>query len=101
MYDFGWALQALKNRCAVARAGWSGPQQFAYMVPAAAYPAQTGVAKAAFPLGLVPYRAYLALKTVQGDVAVWTPSTSDLLANDWMLAWRPEEASQALKGETK
>lgn len=62
------------------------PRMFAYIVPAASYPAQTGAAKAHFgENGMVPYRAYWALKTAQDDVATWTPSGSDTLAEDWVI----------------
>ena len=84
--NFGLALEALKLGRCVSRAGWNAAGQFVYLVPANSYPAQTDVAKAHFGAGaLVPYRAYLALKTVQGDVATWAPSCSDTLAEDWML----------------
>ncbi len=83
---FGMALEALKLGQRVARAGWNGAGQFVYLVPAASYPAQTGAAKAHFGAGaLVPYRAYLALKTAQGDIATWAPSCSDALAEDWQI----------------
>lgn len=80
----GQAIEAMKQGAKVARAGWNGSGMFAYYVPANSYPAQTGVAKQHFGDGaLVPYRAYLALKTAQGDVATWAPSCSDALAEDW------------------
>ena len=83
---FGMALEALKLGERVARAGWNGAGQFVYLVPAASYPAQTGAAKAYFGAdALVPYRAYLALKTAQGDIATWAPSCSDALAEDWQI----------------
>lgn len=83
---FGAAIEALKAGWRVARAGWNGAGQCVYLVPAAAYPAQTGAAKAIFgDAALVPYRAYLALKTAQGDVATWAPSCSDTLAEDWRI----------------
>lgn len=82
--DFGKALEALKNGQRVARAGWNGDGMFAYLVPPASYPVQTGAAKEHFGEGsMVPYRAYLALKTVDDDVATWAPSCSDVLAEDW------------------
>lgn len=84
MNNFGEALAALKEGKRVARRGWNGQGMFAYLVPAASYPVQTGAAKEHFGEGsLVPYRAYLALKTAQGDVATWAPSASDVLADDW------------------
>lgn len=83
---FGLAVEAMKQGKRVARAGWNGLGMFAYYVPAASYPAQTGVAKAFYGEGaLVPYRAYMALKTAQGDVATWSPSCSDALADDWLI----------------
>ena len=83
---FGQAIEAMKAGAKVARAGWNGAGMFAYYVPAASYPAQTGVAKAFYGEGaLVPYRAYMALKTAQGDVACWAPSGSDALADDWLI----------------
>ena len=83
---FGHALEAMKAGHRVTRTGWNGKGQFVYYVPAASYPVQTGAAKAHFGEGtLVPYRAYLALKTTSGDVATWTPSCSDVLAEDWIV----------------
>lgn len=82
--SFGSAIEALKQGYKVARIGWNGSGMFAYYVPENSYPAQTNIAKEAFPDGMVPYRAYLALKTAQNDIATWSPSTSDALAEDWM-----------------
>ena len=84
--SFGMAIEALKLGKCAARAGWNGAGQFVYLVPAASYPAQTAIAKAHFGAdATVPYRAYLALKTAQGDVATWAPSCSDALAEDWQI----------------
>lgn len=83
---FGDALAALKSGAKVARSGWNGAGMFVYLVPAASYPVQTGAAKSHFGEGsMVPYRAYLALKTAQDDVATWAPSGSDALAEDWAI----------------
>lgn len=84
LLSFGAALGALKAGFKVARVGWNGKGQFVYLVPAASYPAQTGAAKAHFGDGaMVPYNAYLALKTVDERVSTWVPSVSDCLAEDW------------------
>jgi hypothetical protein len=83
---FGQAIEAAKQGKRIARQGWNGKGMFAYIVPAASYPAQTGAAKQYFgENSLVPYRAYWALKTVQEDIATWTPSGSDTLAEDWLI----------------
>jgi hypothetical protein len=81
---FSSALEALKEGKKVTRAGWNGKGMFAYLVPAQKFPANTDVAKETFG-DEVPYRAYLALKTVQDDIACWTPSISDILSNDWLV----------------
>lgn len=83
--NFGQAIEAAKSGKKIARKGWNAAGMFAYIVPAASYPAQTGVAKEYFGEKLVPYRAYWALKTAQEDVATWTPSGSDSLAEDWII----------------
>lgn len=81
---FGHALEALKTGRRIARAGWNGKGMFAYYVPAASYPVQTGAAKAHFGEGsMVPYNAYLALKTVDDTVSTWVPSVNDVLSEDW------------------
>lgn len=85
-FSFGDAVLLMKLGKKVARKGWNGSGMFAYYVPAAKYKAQTSVMlDMAFDNNLIPYREYLALKTAQGDIATWSPSTSDALANDWLL----------------
>jgi hypothetical protein len=83
---FGHALEMLKAGHAVARAGWNGRGMFVYHVPAARYPAQTGIAKRYWgEQETVPYNAYFALKGVDGAVSTWVPSVTDCVAEDWGL----------------
>lgn len=82
--NFGMAIEAMKKGFKVARKGWNGAGMFAYYVPAAKYKAQISVIMdEGFDNNLIPYRHYLALKTAQNDVATWSPSCSDALADDW------------------
>jgi len=82
--SFGWAVERMKQGAKVARRGWNGSGMFAYYVPANSYPADRGAnVHGIFENDMVPYRHYLALKTAQNDVATWSPSTSDALADDW------------------
>lgn len=86
--NFGHALDILKRGEAVARAGWNGKGMFLYLVPAPeqGYPAQTGVAKRFFGEdSLVPYGAYIAMKTATGEVVPWLCSQTDALAEDWTI----------------
>lgn len=83
-FDFGEALRKLDEGKKVARHGWNGKGQFVYFVPADRYVAKTDAAKSVMDEdGKVNYRAYLALKTAQGDITTWVPSVSDCLAKDW------------------
>lgn len=83
---FGDAIEAAKNGNKITRSGWNGNGMFAYIVPAASYPAQTDAAKSHFgENAMVQYREYWALKTAQEDIATWAPSGSDSLAEDWTI----------------
>ena len=82
MNGFGWALDQLEAGAKVTREGWNGKGMFLYYVPANNYLAQTRAACSEFGQ-VVPYRAYIAMKTVQGDVVPWTATQSDVLAKDW------------------
>jgi len=86
--NFGNAIDALKDGDRVSRKGWNGAGMFVYYVPAAAYPAQRndkGTMIGRFPGDMVPYRAYLAMKTVDNEVVPWTISQTDALAEDWFI----------------
>lgn len=82
--DFGDAIRALKAGNKVCRAGWNGKGMFLYFVPPGNYPARTEIAKAEWgENALVPYQAYIAMKSVQGTVVPWLASQTDMLAEDW------------------
>lgn len=82
--DIGQAINKAKQGKKVARMGWNGSGMFVYYVAGASYPAMMDVIKGEFENDLVPYRPYLALKTAQNDIAMWSPSGSDTLATDWI-----------------
>lgn len=85
---FGDAIAALKLGCKITRSGWNGKGMFIYYVPAASYPAQqnpNGTMLGWFPDDLVPYRAYIAMKTVDNEVVPWVASQTDILAEDWLV----------------
>ncbi len=94
--DFGEAIRLLKAGEKVARHGWNGKGMFLYLVPANSYPAQTEVAKQYWAtkegvkthesgVPLVPYGAYIAMKTAQENVVPWLASQTDVLAEDWAI----------------
>ena len=85
-FNFGHALLLLNAGRSVARAGWNGKGMFLYLVPPGNYPARTDIAKAHWgDDGLVPYGAYIAMRTAQGNVVPWLASQTDMLGEDWEL----------------
>lgn len=85
MFDFGEALNQLRGGLKVARKYWHGPDRFLYYVPEGIYPVRTEAAKSYFGNEDVPYDPYIAMKTYDGSVTPWTPSQTDMLAEDWAL----------------
>lgn len=81
--SFGDALFLLKQGKLVARAGWNGEEMFLWYVPAGEYPARMEAIKGYFPNDKVPYGAYIAMKTAQGNVVPWLASQTDVLSEDW------------------
>lgn len=82
--SFEWALMHLKNGAKIQRKGWNGKGMFIYYVPKGAYKPCTKIAESlANKDGLVEYGAYIAIKTVQGNVIPWLASQADMLAEDW------------------
>lgn len=84
-YDFGQAIGLMKAGGRVARKGWNGKNMFLYYVPASSYPPCTKIAEEAFNGEDVPYGAYIAMKTAQGNVVPWLASQTDMLAEDWVV----------------
>ena len=86
--DFGEAVRFAKLGKKIARKGWNGADMFAYIVPANKYPIERNASsplKGVFEDDMIPYREYWALKTAQNDIAMWSPSGSDSLADDWVV----------------
>lgn len=85
---FGEAIEALKQGSKVARKGWNGKDMFIFYVPANSYPAngnKNGTMKGYFKDDLVPYGAYIAMKTAQNNVVPWLASQTDVLSEDWAI----------------
>ena len=81
--SFGAAIESLKARKKVARAGWNG--MYLYLVPAAEYKTVTEIAKAehgeTFKAG-----AYITMKPATGPMVIgWLASQADMLADDWFI----------------
>lgn len=84
--SFGAAVELLKAGKRVARSGWNGKGMFLYYVPENKYPAARNTLNTlngVFEGDMVPYGAYIAMKTAQGNVVPWLASQTDVLAEDW------------------
>jgi hypothetical protein len=70
-YNFGWALEQLKQGNFVQRTGWNGKGMWiALQVP-------DNNSKMSLP--------YIYMSTVTGDLVPWLASQTDVLADDWQL----------------
>lgn len=86
--SFGAAIELLKQGAKIARTGWNGKGMFVYYVTANKYPASGNALKTMegmYENDMVPYLAYMAIKTADGTVGTWAPSNSDTLAEDWLI----------------
>ena len=84
--DFGDAIRALKAGKKVAREGWNGKGMFLYYVPGNKYPTSRNTLetlKGLYEDDLVPYQAYIAMKTSNDTVVPWLASQTDMLSDDW------------------
>lgn len=88
VFSFGDAIELLKSGKKVARSGWNGKGMFLYYVPENKYPAARNTLNTLdglFEDNLVPYGAYIAMKTAQNNVVPWLASQTDVLAEDWAI----------------
>jgi len=86
--SFGAAIELMKQGNKVARKGWNGKGMFIFYVPENAYPAsgnKNGTLVGHFENDLVPYNAYIAMKTAQDTVVPWLASQSDIIMEDWVI----------------
>lgn len=86
--EFGYdiAIKAIKLGLRVARTSWNGKGQFVFMVPERTSRAYDSPLNATAEAGtMIKRRAYLALRTVNGEVVPWVPSQSDNIENDWFI----------------
>lgn len=86
-FDFGKAIKLAKQGKKVQRLGWNGAGM--YVVVMRGFPEGCPANKATAELHgikegeLIKIRQYWSLFTAQGDLAMWAPSGSDALAEDW------------------
>ena len=99
-FDFGKALEILKEGGMVARHGWNGKGLFVFMqvpseIPSDVVPKMQSLpdkvkdkfidrfGDEAFQIDAIYYSNQLALVNTSNLITGWSPSTSDALAEDW------------------
>ena len=89
-FNFGKALEELKNGVAVTRKGWNG--KGLKVVFQKGYPdgiscnKQTADAWGIEEGSMFKCEPYLQISTVDGSHAMWVPSIRDCFAEDWCIA---------------
>lgn len=87
--SFGAAMEHASMGAKIARKGWNGSGMYAVIMPG--YPegvpanAITARVHGVSEGSLLKVRPYWVLKTAQDDLAMWAPSGSDTLAEDWCI----------------
>lgn len=82
--SFGHAIVALKAGHKVARRGWNGAGMWLSLVTPGNY--DVGIKTIGTDIHVsIKMLPWIGIKTMQGTFGVWTPSTSDVLADDWFI----------------
>jgi hypothetical protein len=90
-FDFGVALKLLKSGYRVYRNGWNGKGAFVCYMPGETGPLTKKSAEAsgieeATVVNFMP-RLLMKLSGAETAITFWSPSTADVLAEDWMVSW--------------
>lgn len=81
---FGWVLEGLQEGRRFARLNWNGVGMFIFLVKGSTITINREPLITALGEGKqVEYHAHIDLHTAQGGIAYWTPSVTDLFADDW------------------
>ena len=84
--NYEGALTAIKAGLKVAREGWNGRGMFVFLVPGSTFKVNRPPLLGIFPEGTeVTYRPHIDIKNVDGSIAVWVPSITDQMAEDWQI----------------
>lgn len=76
-FDFGLAINFLKEDEMVARKGWNGKGMYLKFIDADDY--------STFGTGVKDKLPWIAMKTADNKIVPWLASQSDVLAEDWIL----------------
>jgi hypothetical protein len=84
--NFSEALERIKNGDKAYREGWNGKDMFVYLVEGSQFVVNRAPLNKIYPEGTeINYRPHIDLKAADGTCGVWSPSNSDVLAEDWRI----------------
>lgn len=84
--NYSVALQHLKEGKRVARSGWNGKGMFVFLVPGSVFKVNREPLLSILGEGTeVTYRPHIDIKNADGSIAVWVPSVTDQMAEDWYI----------------
>lgn len=82
--DYSAALTAIKEGGRVARRGWNGKGMFVFLVPGSVFKVNREPLLSIVGEGAeIAYRPHIDIKNADGSIAVWVPSITDQMADDW------------------
>lgn len=85
-YDFGVALDCVRNGGSAYRLGWNGENMFIFLVPGSTFKVNRAPLMGIFPEGTeINYHAHIDMKTADGTIVPWLASQTDILAEDWVV----------------
>lgn len=91
--NFSQALIALKGGQRVCRNGQNGRHTFLFLVPGSTFNVNRPPLMGIYPEGTpITYHGHIDIKTTDDKVMPWTPSHSDMLAEDWMICDKAADA---------
>lgn len=86
--DYSDALLMLKGGERLAREGWNGKRMFVFLVPGSVFKVNREPLLSILGEGTeVTYRPHIDIKNADGSIAVWVPSITDQMADDWMVVY--------------
>lgn len=87
-FDIGEARRHLMDGAKVAYRDWDNADVFVFYVPPGKYPASrngNGTLLGLYPDDMVPYNGYLAIKTADGSISPWQPTSAEVTNAWWYL----------------
>lgn len=82
--NFSEALELIKQGAKLTRTNWNGRGMFVYLVAGSQFVVNRAPLNQIYPEGtVINYRPHIDLKAADGSCGVWSPSNSDVLADDW------------------